>query len=81
MVGLAAIANKTTGGYSLGAAGIPPGQIAFERALIFPRYVRCLGGLLLDAAIEWNTVRGNEARLVVASTGIIAVLVVFLLLT
>ena len=61
---LAAVVNKMTGYFSLRAIGIPLAQRQIESILFFPRYIRCLFGLLFDA-IQGRT-RGNEARVLLA---------------
>jgi len=62
---LAAVINKMTGYFSLQAIGIPLSQRQIESILFFPRYIRCLLGLLLDA-IQGRT-KGNEARVLLTS--------------
>ena len=61
---LAAVTNKMTGYLSLRVLGILPPQEHIESILFFPRYIRCLFGLLFDA-LQGRT-RGNEARVLLA---------------
>ena len=63
---LAAVVNKITGYATVRELGVSPAQARLERALLFPRYLRCLIGLLFDAA--QGRTRGNESRIIVAST-------------
>ena len=62
---LAAVVNKMTGSMSLGILGISEGQRHLEATLIFPRYLRCLLGLVFDTL--HGGIRGNESRIVMAS--------------
>jgi hypothetical protein len=66
--GLAAVVNKTTVHISLQILGIRPSQKAIERRLMFPRYVRCLLGLVFDAL--HGGVRGNESRVLLVAVAI-----------
>lgn len=68
---LAAVANKITGYATVSELGVSAGQEALERALVFPHYLRCLLGLLVDA-LQGRT-RGNESRIVVSLVAAIAV--------
>lgn len=74
--GLAAVVNKTTGAISLASLGVSAGQQRFEAMLIFPRYLRCLLGLLTDA-LQGGT-RGNESRIVMASLALTVAVIVIL---
>jgi len=74
---LAAVANKTTGRVVLRALGISTSQEQIESALVFPRYLRCVLGLVADAL--QGGVRGNEARRLLAQMGL-AGLAIYLLL-
>ena len=61
---LAAVVNKITGYAAVRELGVA--QERLERTLFFPRYLRCLIGLLFDAA--QGRTRGNESRIIVVST-------------
>jgi hypothetical protein len=74
---LTAVVNKITGSISYARLGIRPGQQRFEAMLIFPRYLRCLLGLLIDA-LQGRT-RGNESRVVIASLVLTVSLILILL--
>ena len=72
---LAAVVNNTTGYLSvLARLGMGPSRRATERMLVFPRYFRCLLGLVFDAMC--GGVRGNESRVIVAAAAAIAAAVV-----
>lgn len=62
---LAAVTNKTTGFLSLRALLVSRSQEQVESALIVPRYLRCLLGLVADAL--QGGARGNEGRRLMAS--------------
>ena len=74
---LAAVCNKMRGQVPLYTLGLSRSQIQLESLLFFPRYLRCLLGLLGDAI--QGRVRGNESRRVfvhvAAATAAIVVLV------
>jgi hypothetical protein len=61
---LGAVVNKTTGTVVLERLGVQANQRHLERRLIFPRYIRCVFGLILDAT--QGGVRGNESRITVS---------------
>ena len=63
---LAAAVNKMTGYAAVRELGVPLAQERLERTLFFPRYLRCLIGLLFDAT--QGRTRGNESRIIVTST-------------
>jgi len=68
---LAAVVNKITGYAAVRELGVSLAQERLERILFFPRYLRCLIGLLFDAG--QGRTRGNESRIIVISTlGIVA---------
>ena len=73
---LAAVINKTTGMISYAGLGIGEVQKHAEDRLIFPRYARCLLGLLTDAI--QGRIRGNESRRLLVHLGV-AVAVAYLL--
>lgn len=77
LVGLAAVINKMTGSVNYAVLGIRPSQRRFEAMLIFPRYLRCLLGLLTDA-LQGRT-RGNESRIVIASLALTVTVILILL--
>lgn len=72
---LAAVVNKTTGSISLASPGVSASQQSLEGMLVFPRYLRCLVGLVFDA-MQGRT-RGNESRIVVVAVAV-AVAAVFI---
>lgn len=74
---LAAVVNKMTGYFSLGALGIPLAQRQIESILFFPRYIRCLFGLLFNA-LQGRT-RGNEARVLLACLTVGSLILTWLL--
>ena len=67
---LAAVINKTTGMISYAGLGIGEAREHAEDRLIFPRYSRCLLGLLTDAI--QGRIRGNESRRLLIHLGIAA---------
>ena len=68
---LAAVVNKITGYAAVSESGVSAARERLERTLFFPRYLRCVIGLLFDAAR--GRTRGNEGRIIVVSTlGIVA---------
>ena len=71
--GLCDVANKLTGSMTHSRLGVAATQDSVERILLFPRYLRCVFGLLFDAL--QGGIRGNESRVFVTSTlGIAAVI-------
>ena len=72
---LAAVVNKTTGSINLARLGLSASQQSLEGMLMFPRYLRCLLGLVFDA-MQGGT-RGNESRIVVVAVAV-AVAAVFI---
>ncbi len=75
---IAAVASKTTGRIVLRALGISASQERIESALVFPRYLRCVLGLVTDAL--QGGVRGNEGRRLLAQVAL-AGAAIYLLLT
>lgn len=75
---LAAVVNKMTGNIRLGLLGISRSQESIESALVFPRYLRCILGLVGDTI--QGGVRGNESRRLFAQ-GVATTVVIVLLLT
>ena len=63
---LATVVNKITGYAAVRDLGVHYAAERQERTFVIPRYLRCLSGLLFDA-IQGGT-RGNESRIIVAST-------------